>query len=84
MKSLSKMLPALGLVFGATLAMAMNFATPEQTGTLHAFVDDEWVEIPETQLYNCDDEDPQCVARFDENGDMVDGSLETGKYVPIN
>ena len=28
MKPFMKMLPALGLVFGATLAMAMNFATP--------------------------------------------------------
>ena len=27
MKSITKMLPALGLVFGATLAMAMNFPT---------------------------------------------------------
>lgn len=84
MKRFIKMLPALGLVFGATLAMAMNFAEPDQTGTLKAFVNNDWVEIPESSNYHCNEEEVSCVARFDENDDMISGTLIEGEYAPLD
>lgn len=86
MKTIRNLLPALALVFGATLAMAMNFAQPEQTGTLKAFVNNQWVPISESTNYNCDEEETSCVARFDENDDMIEGTLIEGNYslLPID
>lgn len=45
MKTLAKLLPALALVFGATLAMAMNFASPSHFD-------------PNLKVWTPDDEEP--------------------------
>lgn len=78
------MLPALALVLGATLAMAMNFAKPEANGTLKAFIDNEWEPISENTQYLCDDEvESSCVARFDELDQMIPGTEVEGEYNPL-
>lgn len=84
MNKLMKSLPALALVLAATMAMAMNFAQPEHTGTLKAFVNNHWVEIPESSSYLCDEEESSCVARFDEADNMISGTLVEGEYTPLD
>ncbi|TXE04749.1 DUF6520 family protein [Algoriphagus aquimarinus] len=58
MKLFKNLLPALGLVFGATLAMAMNF-TDNPTERYAQDVDTEvWYDltdiVPGSSTYNCD------------------------------
>lgn len=65
MKSISKMLPALGLVLGATLAMAMNFANPLPDEQYARDPDDpmEFINVTELTLgvdYTCSD-DGECL-----------------------
>lgn len=83
MNKLKKLLPALALVLGATLAMAMNFATPAATGTLKANINNEWVVISENTSYLCDEDEILCVARFDEQDQMIPGSEVEGEYTPL-
>ncbi|SEG15685.1 DUF6520 family protein [Algoriphagus boritolerans] len=78
-----KLLPALALVLGATLAMAMNFASPEANGTLKAFINNQWQPIPENTQYVCDEEESSCVARFDELDQMIPGTEVEGVYTPL-
>ena len=84
MKSISKLLPALGLVFGATLAMAMNVPTmvAEKTAT-KVWTPDPDEEYEETNgyrdvtdmPYDCISGGPECVVQF-ENDDPY-GDIES-------
>ncbi|TXD77383.1 hypothetical protein [Algoriphagus ratkowskyi] len=64
MKSIRNLLPALGLVFGATLAMAMNFADPA-VGKYHPTGQpDEWYDLtnvtPGPSTYQCNSSSEVC------------------------
>lgn len=96
MKSIKNLLPALGLVFGATLAMAMNFPTivdentptkvwtpdPTQTET------NGYREITDLEIgsdYDCDGTGSNCAVEF-ENDDPIDGAmnvLEPGVFTEL-
>ncbi|MBE9170946.1 hypothetical protein IQ238_26680 [Pleurocapsales cyanobacterium LEGE 06147] len=80
MNKLSKLLPALALVLGATLAFA--FSSPPQ-GTLKALVNNQWVEISESEPYLCDEAQTSCTARFDEQDQMIPGTEEVGEFIPL-
>lgn len=59
MKTLAKLLPALALVLGATLAMAMNFASPTNNNPQYGTPDggETWVVVNDPQNpvnYRCD------------------------------
>ena len=84
MKTIQKLLPALALVFGATLAMAMNFPTivDENTAT-KIWTPDPDEEYEETNgyrdvtnmPYDCNTGGPECVVQF-ENDDPY-GDIES-------
>ena len=64
MKSITKILPALGLVLGATLAMAMNFAQPEVEKYRPTGEPDEWYDLTEVtpgpSTYQCNGSTQAC------------------------
>lgn len=84
MKSLAKMLPALGLVLGATLAMAMNVPTmvAENTAT-KVWTPDPDEEYEETNFYReitgevlgsdylCNGTSQECRVEFDNDDPMT-------------
>ncbi|MEP0713604.1 DUF6520 family protein [Algoriphagus sp.] len=63
MKSLKNLLPALGLVLGATMAMAMNFAEPA-AGEYRPAPNDEWYDLtnvtPGPTTYECNGSSEVC------------------------
>lgn len=82
MKNLAGKLPLIAFVVAAFAAVA--FTPAKEEGTLKAFIDSEWVEISESTLYNCDEEvTSNCVARFDENDQMIPNSDVDGEYQPL-
>lgn len=81
MKSIKNLLPALALVFGATLAVAMNFpeTVAENTSSLIWTPDlsqpdgyREVTEIVNEDLYDCDQQTVECTVRFS-NDDPATG-----------
>jgi hypothetical protein len=85
MKVFKNLLPALGLVFGATLAMAMNVPTivAEKTATIYWTPDpgqpegyrDVTQEV-ENSAYDCNTNEPNtCVVMF-ENDDLIHKIVE--------
>lgn len=78
MKSLTKMLPALALVFGATLAMAMNFANPVPEEQYARDPDNptEFIDVTDLTLgedYTCSD-DGDCL--YDApNGNVIESGV---------
>lgn len=65
MKSIKTLLPALGLVFGATLAMAMNFAEPSAVAKYHPSEEpNEWFDLtnvtPGPSTYQCNGSTEEC------------------------
>lgn len=93
MKSISKLLPALALVLGATLAMATNLPSMvvEKSATKVWTPDDNEPsgyrditnEVPGTH-YNCVGEDEHCRVEFTDD-DPVNGTmtvLQEGIYTP--
>ncbi len=78
MKSLTKMLPALGLVLGATLAMAMNFANPvpdtvyTKDPSTGEFIDVSHLQIGED--YDCNNQG-ECL--WDENENLIQSGTFT-------
>lgn len=97
MKSITKLLPALGLVFGATLAMAMNFPTTvdENTATKVWTPDSHpdymdtngYREITDEEIlvdYRCDASSQECEVQF--VNDNPFGTIEDqkdGTYVAL-
>lgn len=95
MKSLKNLLPALGLVFGATLAMAMNFPTmvsdkddprlwtPDASQTLT----NGYREITGEEIlvdYECDESSQECAVEFvNDNPFGTIENLEEGTYVAL-
>lgn len=80
MNRLINMLPMMGLVLAAFFVLA--FTAPNQ-GELRANIGGTWTPIPENQSYFClQDPEVDCVARFDNQGVMVPGSLVKGIYTP--
>ncbi|MDR7130987.1 hypothetical protein J2X69_003346 [Algoriphagus sp. 4150] len=91
MKSLKNLLPALGLVFGATLAMAMNFAEPtfvEQYRPVGGSSTD-WYDLtnvtPGPSTYQCNDSSIACTySEPDINSPMVEsGVFQKNGDLPI-
>lgn len=82
MNRLAGKLPLIAFVFAAFAAVA--FTSPKQEGTLKAFIDNEWEVISESTPHLCDEEvTTTCVARFDENDQMIPNSDEPGEYQPL-
>jgi len=80
MENLIKKLPVLGLMLAAIGVFA--FTVPNQ-GELRANNGGTWTPIPENQAYTClPNTEVDCVARFDQHGAMIPGTLVKGVYVP--
>ena len=81
MSKLTKMLPALAMVLGATLAMAMNFANPLPEEVFTRDPDTgELIDVSDLQMgvdYNCVDQG-ECL--LDENENVI----QSGTFVRIN
>lgn len=94
MKSLKTMLPALGLVFGATLAMAMNVPSivAEKTATKiwtpDASAPNEYRDVTlivQDQEYDCNESTRDCLVEFPTD-DPADGNpivLMEGDFVEL-
>lgn len=76
MKRLAKLLPALALVFGATLAMAMNFPdfVSENSSNLIWTPDlsqpdgyREVTDLVNEDAYDCNQQATECIVRFSNN-----------------
>lgn len=96
MKPITKLLPALGLVLGATLAMAMNFASPSNfdaslkvwtpdSNPMHA-VTNGYREITNEEIgsdYLCNTTSQVCSVQFLDDDPFGTISQQTpGIYVP--
>ncbi len=87
MKSLTKMLPALGLVLGATMAMAMNFANPSNAndpkfGSANGEVYNVTTRTmgPGAQQYQCTLAESDCLY---EDSDLITPIANSeGQFVP--
>jgi len=94
MKPFMKMLPALGLVFGATLAMAMNVPTlvTEKTATKVWTPDSsqpnnyrDVTAIVESGNYECDQSQMDCLVEFS-NDNPATGTpniLSEGEFIQL-
>ena len=78
MKTIRNLLPALALVFGASLAMAMNFASPTPDAV---FTKDpstgEFIDVSHLQIgvdYDCNDQG-ECL--WDENENLIQSGTFT-------
>ncbi|WP_057937904.1 DUF6520 family protein [Algoriphagus resistens] len=94
MKSITKLLPALGLVFGATLAMAMNVPTmvPEKDEPRYWTPDEdedsgyrEVTEEIQTMPYQCNSGGPECLVQFDNDNPEtgVKSIYQPGVFNPL-
>ncbi|UZD22305.1 DUF6520 family protein [Algoriphagus halophytocola] len=97
MNKLSKLLPALGLVLGATMAMAMNVPTmmAEKTATKVWTPDSHpdyamtngYREITNEEIlvdYECDESSQECAVEFvNDNPFGTIENLEEGTYVAL-
>ena len=94
MKSIAKMLPALGLVFGATLAMAMNMPTlvAEKTATKvwtpDASLPNGYRDITNLEIgedYDCNGTGPECRVEFsnDNPATGIKNVLEAGVFTEM-
>ncbi|WP_439490809.1 DUF6520 family protein [Algoriphagus sp.] len=94
MKSLTKMLPALGLVLGATLAMAMNFASPSNfDASLKVWTPDEeepfgYLDITGLQVgthFRCEGTSSECRVQFtdDDPENGIKTVMQAGVYTPL-
>ncbi|WP_339870406.1 DUF6520 family protein [uncultured Algoriphagus sp.] len=85
MKSIKKMLPALGLVLGATLAMAMNFANnpTERYAEDPASGTEVWYDLtditPGPTTYQCDEEVDETCSHMDSN--FLSNEVEEGEFI---
>lgn len=93
MKSLAKLFPVLGLVLGASLAMAMNFATPSIDSSLKVWTPDatepdgyrDVTAIVQQNDYQCNQSTMECLVQFS-NDDPSSGTpniLSQGIFVEL-
>lgn len=98
MKTLAKLLPALALVLGATLAVAMNFANPSGfDSSLKVWTPDpdpiyqvtngyrEITQEVQEVDFECNSGGQECRVQFDNDDPMtgVKNVLSTGIYAPL-
>lgn len=85
MNKLSKLLPALALVLGATLAMAMNFADnpTERYAEDPAPGTEVWYDLtditPGPSTYQCDEEVDETCSHMDAN--FSSNEVEAGEFI---
>lgn len=79
-KLVGKFLPVMAFLFAIGAAFVAQAFNPPPEGTLKAKIDGTWQPISETQSYICVSSAEECVARFDQQNQMIPDTLVPGTY----
>ncbi len=80
-KFFGKFLPAMAFLFSIGAAFVTHAFSAPPVGTLKAKIDGNWTPINESQSYTCLSGSDECVARFNQQNEMIPGTLVAGTYV---
>jgi hypothetical protein len=84
MKSKMSMLLAVSVVLLGVGAAVANQPSQEHVGTLKANIGGVWTPISESQRYSCSENlNMDCVARFDEQDQIIPTTVIKGEYAPL-
>jgi|JI10StandDraft_1071094.scaffolds.fasta_scaffold133843_3 hypothetical protein len=79
-KFFGKFLPAMAFLFAIGAAFVTQAFDAPPVGTLKAKINGAWQPISETQSYTCVSSSDECVARFNQQNQMIPGTLVPGTY----
>jgi hypothetical protein len=79
-KFFGKSLPTMAFLFAIGAAFVTHAFSAPPVGTLKAKIDGAWQPISETQSYICVSSANECVARFNQQNQMIPETLVLGTY----
>lgn len=79
-KFVGQFLPVMAFLFAIGAAFVAQAFDAPPVGTLKAKIDGTWQPISETQSYICVSSANECVARFNQQNQMIPGTLVLGTY----